>query len=217
MATAGASAPSSSRCAPRCRPPVPRTRRRSRTGGPRPSSADDGRRSRVVDVHEPRRPREERLHRDLDPRRQHAAHVLALGRDDVEVRGRAEVDHDDRGAVPLLRGDGVHDAVRTDLARVVVADRDAGLHAGPTTRIGAWAHFSATSSIRGSAPAPSRRGRSRPRTRSRGARPAARRARRRSKIAAVASRQCSLSAAAGIQAERGLRVAHVDSQQHRRQ
>jgi hypothetical protein len=49
---------------------------------------DHARRLREVDVHEPRRAGEERLHRDLDAGREHAADVLALRRDDVEVRRR---------------------------------------------------------------------------------------------------------------------------------
>ena len=90
---------------------------------------DHRRRRGVVDLHEPRGAREQRLHRDLDPRREHAADVLALRRDDVEVRRGAEVDDDDRRAVALLRRDRVHDPVRPDLARIVVADRDPGLDA----------------------------------------------------------------------------------------
>ena len=54
-----------------------------------------------VDREQPRRARRERLHRDLDPGREDAAHVLALRRDDVEVRRGAEVDDDARRAVPL--------------------------------------------------------------------------------------------------------------------
>ena len=52
-----------------------------------------------------------------------------VGRDDVEVRRRAEVDDDARRAVALLRGHGVRDPVGPDLARVVVADRDPGADA----------------------------------------------------------------------------------------
>ena len=80
---------------------------------------------------EPSRAREQRVHRDLDPRREHAARELARRRDDVEVRRRPEVDDDARRAVQLARGDGVRDPVRPDLARVVVADRDAGRDARP--------------------------------------------------------------------------------------
>ena len=96
--------------------------------------ADHARRLGEVDLDEPRGAREERVHRDLDAGRQHAADVLAGGRDDVEVRRRAEVDDDARRAVPLARRDGVDDPVRPDLARVVVADRDAGLRPRPDRR-----------------------------------------------------------------------------------
>ena len=93
--------------------------------------ADHARRRDEVDLDEARGAGEERLHRDLDPRREYAADVFALRRDDVEVRRGAEVD-DDRGrAVALLRGDGVDDPVGADLARVVVADRDPRLDARP--------------------------------------------------------------------------------------
>ena len=93
--------------------------------------ADHARRLDVVDLDEARRAREERLHRGLDPGREHAADVLARRRDDVEVRRRAEVDDDHRRAVALLGGDRVDDPVGPDLARVVVADRDPRLDAGP--------------------------------------------------------------------------------------
>ena len=79
-----------------------------------------------VHLRQPRGAREERLHRHLDPRREHAADVLPGRGDGVEVRRRPEVDHDARRAVALARRDGVHDPVRADLARVVVPDRDAG-------------------------------------------------------------------------------------------
>src|SRR5207342_1693827 len=52
---------------------------------------DHGRRLDEVDGEEPRRARRERLHRDLDPRRDDAPCVLAFRRDDVEVRRGAEV------------------------------------------------------------------------------------------------------------------------------
>ena len=93
--------------------------------------ADHRRRLDVVDLDEPRRTGEERFHRRLDAGSEHATDVLTLGRDDVEVRRGAEVDHDHRSAVAVLRGDGVDDPVGTDLARVVVANRDARLDARP--------------------------------------------------------------------------------------
>ena len=94
-------------------------------------AADRGRRLDEVHLDESGGALEERLHRDLDPRREHAADVLALGRHDVEVRRRSEVDDDARRAVALLRGDRVGDAVRAHLARVVVANGDAGPDARP--------------------------------------------------------------------------------------
>ena len=83
-----------------------------------------------VDPHQASGAGEERVHRDLDPRREHPAHVLPLRRDDVEVRGRPEVDGDARRAVAVARGDRVHDPVGADLVRVVVSNRDPGLRAG---------------------------------------------------------------------------------------
>jgi hypothetical protein len=91
--------------------------------------ADHLRRLGVVDLDEPGGTREERVHRGLDPRSEDAADVGAAGRDDVEVGGRAEVGHDRRGAVTLLRRDRVDDAVRPDVPRRVVLDRDPGAHA----------------------------------------------------------------------------------------
>ena len=79
---------------------------------------------------QPRGTREERIHRDLDAWRQHAACELAGCVDDVEVRRGAEVD-DHRGcAVALARRDRIRDPVRPDLARVVVADHEPGRDAG---------------------------------------------------------------------------------------
>ena len=139
---------------------------------------DHARRLDVVDLDEPRRTREERLHRGLDSRREHAADVLARRRDDVEVRRGAEVDDDHGSAVALLRGDRVDDPVGTDLARVVVADRDPGLDARPDDedrRLRPAGRRAAPT--RGPASARSTRGRSRRRPRGRACRRAARRAR----------------------------------------
>ena len=92
---------------------------------------DHRRRLGVVDLDESRGACEQRFHRDLDAWCEHAADVLAGRRDDVEVRRRAEVDDDRRGAVALLRRDGVHDPVRPDLARIVVEDPDPGARPRP--------------------------------------------------------------------------------------
>src|SRR5437588_2632381 len=93
--------------------------------------ADHGRRLLEVDLDQPRGASEERLHRDLDPRRQDAADVLAGRGDDVEVRRRAEVDDDDRRAVALACGDRVRNPVRPDLARRVVPQGDPGADPRP--------------------------------------------------------------------------------------
>ena len=73
-------------------------------------------------------PRGERVHRDLDAGGEGAAEELALRAHDVEVRRRAEVHHDGRPAVEGVCGKGVDHAVRAHLARVVVEQRDTGLH-----------------------------------------------------------------------------------------
>ena len=91
--------------------------------------ADHAGRLDVVHLHEPRSAREERVHRRLDPGREDAADVVAVGRHDVEVRRRPEVDDDHGRAEARLRGDRVDDPIGTDLARVVVADRDPGADA----------------------------------------------------------------------------------------
>ena len=111
----------------RSRRPGRRSRRRGRTGAPSVVVLPITR-SGAVERHlrQPRGAREQRVHRDLDPRREHAADVLARRRDDVEVRRGAEVDHDRGRAVALARRDRVRDPVGPDLARVVVADRHAG-------------------------------------------------------------------------------------------
>src|SRR5262249_35519534 len=61
---------------------------------------------------------------------EHAAHVIALGRDDVEVGRGTEVDHDARRAVALLGRDGVRDPVGTHLPWIVVANADPGSDSG---------------------------------------------------------------------------------------
>src|SRR5262249_20845735 len=78
-----------------------------------------------------RRAGEERVHRDLDPRREHTARELPCRRDYVEVRRGAEVDDDARHPVALAGGDCVRDPVGADLPRVVVPDRHAGRDARP--------------------------------------------------------------------------------------
>src|SRR3569833_1435810 len=71
----------------------------------------------------------QRVDRDLDARGDRAADVLPLGRDRVERRRGAEVDHDRRAAVDVRGGQRVDDAVGPDLFGVVHAYGDAGLDA----------------------------------------------------------------------------------------
>ena len=98
-------------------------------------------------LRQPRRAREERVHRDLHPRRQHAAGELARGRDDVEVRRGAEVDDDGRRAVPLPRADGVGDPIRADLARDRRSESASrSRRPGPSTSRSTPAHRSANAS-----------------------------------------------------------------------
>ena len=72
----------------------------------------------------------QRVEADLDAREDRAAEVLALARDRFERGGGAEVDDDRRAAVEVEGGRRAS-AMRsaTDLLRVVVEDRHAGLHA----------------------------------------------------------------------------------------
>ena len=72
--------------------------------------------------------RGQRVDGDLDAGGQRPAQELALGRDDVQVGRGAEVDHDRGPAEKGVRGQGVDDAVRTDLPRVVGQHRDSGPH-----------------------------------------------------------------------------------------
>ena len=96
----------------------PRSRRRCPTASRDACLADHVLRRDERHLRQPRGAREERVQRDLDAGREHAAEVLALRRDDVEVRRRAEVDDDRRPALrsrprPRPR------SVGADLARVL--------------------------------------------------------------------------------------------------
>ena len=66
---------------------------------------------------------------DLDARGDGPAQVLALGRDGVERRRRAEIEDDDRAAVFLEGGDRGRDPVGPDLEGVLVEDGHARLEA----------------------------------------------------------------------------------------
>ena len=148
---------------------------------------------------DPRAALGQRRQRDLDPGRDRAAEVLAVGRDGVEVDPGAEVDHDAGAAEPLVGGDRVDEPVGADLVRVVDPDRHPGLHPGADA-----AGSGRRSSARPS-PRTGRRAAARPRTRrsrrprrarSRSApagRRSARRSRRRSRRTTVRKRQCSAS------------------------
>ena len=70
--------------------------------------------ARGLDVHprQPRRPGGQRLQRDLDPGRDHAAQVLAVAGHHVVVDGGAEVDRDARRAHAVVGGHRVHQPVR---------------------------------------------------------------------------------------------------------
>ena len=70
---------------------------------------------------------EQRLHGDRDAGRNGATQVLALRSDGVERGGRPEVDDDQALRPFVVRRDGVHDAVRAHLARVVVENGHARL------------------------------------------------------------------------------------------
>ena len=84
--------------------------------------SDHGRRLDEIDTTETRRPREERVHRNLDAGCKHASDEIPFGRNDVEVRRRPEIDDDRRRAVTRVCRDGVDDAIRPDVARIVVED-----------------------------------------------------------------------------------------------
>ena len=205
----------------RSRPPGRRTRRRAPTGGRRRSSC----RSRVggadeVDLHEPRGPREERVHRDLDPGREHAADVLARRAETMSkfVRG-AEVDDDARRAVALARGDGVDDPVRPRPR----AGRRSG-SGSRSSRPGPTIEQRRLQPALGD-PLPlalqrrhgRARGRSRRRPRGRRAPPSVTPSSSPVRLRSVASRKLLARARVAVeQAEHRLRVADVDREQHGR-
>ena len=82
------------------------------------------------DARDAGRPFDQRGQRDLEPRRDRPAEVLALGRDRVEVDAGAEVDDDAGPAEALIGGDGVDETVGADLERIVDPDRHPGLDPG---------------------------------------------------------------------------------------
>ena len=156
--------------------------------------ADHRRRLDEVDLDEPRRAREERVHRDLDPRREHAADVLARRRDDVEVRRGAEVDHDARRAVALAAP---RPSSRSGRGRPRAGRRSgSGSRSSCPGRARAAAPPSSarpTPRTRGSARARSRRGRCRSRPSTSSSRPSMIPSSSPVRCASVATRQCSAS------------------------
>src|SRR6185295_17387683 len=95
------------------------------------AGAADRRLRRIeVDPGDPRRAVDQRRQRDLQPRPDRAAEVLALGGDDIDVDAGAEVDDDAGLAEALVGGDRVDEAVGANLERVVDADRHPGLEPG---------------------------------------------------------------------------------------
>src|SRR3954453_10278061 len=85
--------------------------------------ADEGLGRDELDPRQARRPRGERLERDLDARGDERAEQRAIARDDVVGDRRAEVD-DDAGVLhPLVGRDRVDEPVGAELARIVDPDR----------------------------------------------------------------------------------------------
>ena len=182
--------------------------------------ADQRARRRQVHARQLRRTRVQRLHRDLDARRDDPAEVLAVGADGVVGERGAEV-HDDAGALDaVICRDGVDEPVRPDLARVVVAQRHPGLDPGaddqrargpgsgapsPPTRAPAAAPCWRRSSSSG------RRGRRRA---ARGGCAAPRPISSAVELRTVAKRQCSIERVVVERPEVGLGVADVDGEQH---
>ena len=109
-----------------------RSRRRSRTGSPlaseRPIAASGSARS-IRGIRAARSA--SAVERDLEPRRDRAAEVLAGVGDGVEVDPGPEVDDDAGLAEALVGGDRVDEAVGADLERVLDLDRHPGLDPGP--------------------------------------------------------------------------------------
>src|SRR5262249_34456689 len=104
--------------------------RDARLDGVHRRAAEDLRGPRQLHAGQLRGAGDERIERDADAGHDHAAGVLSLRGDEVEGGGRAEVDNDRRARHALGGRDRVRDAIRPDLLRVVVEDRDASAHAG---------------------------------------------------------------------------------------
>src|SRR5437763_4591799 len=88
---------------------------------------DDGARPDELNLEQSRGASRECVDGDLDSWGERTTEELAAFAHDVEVGRGAEVDDDRRPAEDVMRGERVDDPVGTNLARVVVEDRDAGL------------------------------------------------------------------------------------------
>ncbi|CDN41104.1 hypothetical protein BN871_AB_01020 [Paenibacillus sp. P22] len=93
-------------------------------------AADDAARPDKLDSRQLGRFLVKRFRRDADARHDGAAQISAARIDIIEGRRRTEIDDDERRAVFLDAGDRIHDAVRSDLARILVPDVEARLDAG---------------------------------------------------------------------------------------
>ena len=118
---------------------------------------DHGRRARRGRPREPRGAAEERLHRDLDAGREHAADVLARAETASKFVDVPKSTAMHGAADERERGDGVDDAVGPDLARVVHQDRHAAAHARADHSVSTPSALSPTPSTPSRAPARSRR------------------------------------------------------------
>src|SRR3954462_8011352 len=86
--------------------------------------------ARDLHLDQSRRPSGQRIDGDLDPWGERPTEELPVQPDDVEVRGRPEVDDNAGSAVQGVRSQRVDDPVGTDLLRVVIEQRYAGAGAG---------------------------------------------------------------------------------------
>ena len=68
--------------------------------------------------------------RNFETGRDRSAEELALGRDDVDTRGGAEIHHDARRVVQIMCGKGIDDAIGPDLFGIVDQQRNPGPHTG---------------------------------------------------------------------------------------
>jgi hypothetical protein len=105
------------------------TEEQTRLHGVDSVAANDRGRALNVDASEFGGVREECVGGQVDAGGDGAAEILTVGGDGVEGGGGAEINHAGGTAVQRVNGDRVGDAIRTDGARVFVADSDAGFDA----------------------------------------------------------------------------------------